>query len=47
MLVVQNPGADLVEHDGLNFQTSRAVLVTAAQQVPALAEVPQHLDAEV
>lgn len=47
VLVVQNPGADLVEHDGLNFQTSRAVLVTAAQQVPALAEVPQHLDAEV
>lgn len=47
VLVVQDPGADLVEHDGLNFQTSRAVLVTAAQQVPGLTEIPHHIDAEI
>lgn len=47
VLVVQDPGADLVEHDGLNFQTSRAVLVTAAQHVPGLAEIPNYIDAEI
>lgn len=47
VLLVEDPGADLVEHDGLNFQTSRAVLVTAAQQVPGLSEAPRHLDAEI
>lgn len=45
--VAQDLDEELLEYDGLNVQTTRAVLVSAAQQVPSLSEPPQFLDAEV
>lgn len=45
--VAQDLDEESLEYDGLNVETSRAVLVSAAQQVRSLAELPRFLDAEI
>jgi hypothetical protein len=44
--VAQDVDDGLVEFDGLNLRTTRAVLVSAAQQVPALSKLPGFMDPE-
>jgi len=47
VLVVEDVGADVIEHDGLNFQTTRAALVSAAQRALTLDEVPHAVNVDV
>lgn len=47
VLVVRDLGEDLIDHDHLNFLTTRAVLVSAAQQVRSLDDVPPRRERSV